>query len=158
MQSDAQCKDGFRWQTDVASCDGETLCPTIANAERLQSVIDEIKQSSALPMLPGQQVVRTGQRKEARLDGFSDRLRIGSVLEPLPNDRLHSGERVLHPMVELIDQRLCLCVRLFMLADIHKRNEMLNDSTSFIPYRADENRCPALGAILAAIVDFRIAI
>src|SRR6185295_15427589 len=61
-------------------------------------------------------------------------------------------------MIKLFNERLGLRLRLLMLAKIHERDEMLHDATVLISNRADEESCPELTSILAAVVNFWIAL
>src|SRR3982750_3847656 len=59
-------------------------------------------------------------------------------------------------MVQLADEHFASGLLLFVLALIHKREEMLDHSTALISHWTGENDCPKLAAILAAVTYFRL--
>ena len=66
----------------------------------------------------GEEIVRLRQRKEPRLEGGGEVAEIRCRAQGLGGERLDRRERVLNPMIELVDQELALLLRLLALGDV----------------------------------------
>src|SRR4028118_881792 len=103
MQRHRQGKRHARGEAQVWSPDLEAL--TRQTAVGLQHLSDDLAKLRTFPVLTGENVVSTGQGKQTLLK----RLQLGTaffmhVAEGLSCDRLHSGQRVLYTMVQLVDE------------------------------------------------------
>ena len=85
-----------------------------------------------LPILAGQQVVRSGKPKEAVLYGIAHGLGGRRAAKGLADDRLHRRKRILHAMIELIDEQIAAGLFDVVFGDIGERYEMLHDGTVLI--------------------------
>ena len=75
-------------------------------------------QLRALPMMPGELIVRLGARNQAPLEAFAKSHRAGSAAPGLRRQRLHGRERVFHAMVQFVDQQLLALLGGLALGDV----------------------------------------
>jgi hypothetical protein len=75
-------------------------------------------QLRALPMMPGELIVRLGERNQAPLEAFAKSHRAGSAAPGLRRQRLHGRERVFHAMVQFVDQQLLALLGGLALGDV----------------------------------------
>ncbi len=125
--------------------------------KRFQRVLDDVPQARALPVFARQEIMRTRQREQARLDRIVDRLRFGRRSQRLEDNRLHRCQRILHPVVEFVDEHLGLGQLLLVSRHIGEGGEMLDNLSGLVANGADEERGPEIMAILAPIADIRLA-
>ncbi|MEJ2626873.1 MAG: hypothetical protein P8Z80_20980 [Pseudolabrys sp.] len=80
---------------------GPAPCGAMVSDSRLRKA-----QVGALPLIPGQLIVRLRQRDQPAFEALAERARRSGAARGLRGQRLHGGERVLDPVIELVDQEL----------------------------------------------------
>jgi hypothetical protein len=66
-------------------------------------------------------------------------LRLTAVAERLANDRLHHRQDILHPVDELVIEKLLMCLRLLAFRDVDERADW-----AFDPAFSDDRTSPIL--------------
>ena len=90
---------------------------------------DDRAQAGPLPVLAGQHVVGAGEREQAGLERGLRLVQRCRVAQGLGRDGLHGGQRVLHPVVQLVDQKPLVLLRLLGLGDVARdRQELVRPS------------------------------
>jgi hypothetical protein len=103
MEDEAERQGRAGLQQDVGAVEGDA-----ALAVGAQLLLQEAAEVRALPVGPGQRVVRVGQRHQARLERAAEILRRRGGTERLSGDGLDGCEGVFHPVVQLGDQQALL--------------------------------------------------
>src|SRR5215203_1596246 len=115
-------------------------------AMRRERLLDDVAERCPFPALAGQHVMRLGERKQPGFEGFARLRRRLARLEALRRDRLHGRERVLHPVIELVDEEL---LRLFMSALLGAVAEDLEEAAAMVSERQHDAAAPEPRAVLA---------
>ena len=90
------------------------------NAVRCELVGEDVVEIGPPPLAQGEQVVGLGDGEQSQLEGLQELLPRSRVAPGLRGDRLDRRERVLHPMVELVQQDLVAFLGLAPVGDLHR--------------------------------------
>src|SRR4051794_36735497 len=112
---------------------------TVAVAVGSGFVGENLVQLGALPLAFGQEIVGLGDGEEARLEGLAELLDRAGAARRLRGDRLHRRQRVLDPMIELVEEKLTALLGGLALGDV------LRDAANHRP-----DRLPVRGSARSA--------
>src|SRR5215212_865039 len=91
---------------------------TVAVAVGSGFVGENLVQLGALPLAFGQEIVGLGDGEQARLEGLAELLDRAGAARRLRRDRLHRRQRVLDPMIELVEEKLAALLGGLALGDV----------------------------------------
>src|SRR3954470_22445852 len=109
--------------------------------------LDEFLEVGAAPVLMGEDVVRLCQGHQPAAERTLRLRQAGGGAQGLAGDRLDDRQRVLHAVIELVDQQLALLFSALALGDVEADLDRADDPAAAVVDRTGAGQKSAPGSV-----------